>query len=133
MKQKRKNQPSKNSCFPRRLEDVLKTISVKQLKIFQDFFKTCLQGVFQDFLKTSSRLLQEDISETGLKDDLKTSSIRLGREKKCYVKNFFKTFSRCFQYALTRANVCCETSKMFIVFICIICFLFHSLKVLAVF
>ena len=40
-----------------------------------------------------ARRLQEDVLQTRLEDVLKTSWRRLGRQKKCYTEDVFKTSS----------------------------------------
>ena len=93
--------PSKHHIFPKT------SWSVRNLNL-----PRCLQDVFvRPFPKTSWRRTCEKPTLRRLQEDvlnyaLTTSSRRLGKTKKCYAEDVFKTFSWHFQYVLTKTNVC---------------------------
>ena len=74
--------PANISCFPRRLQDVLKT-SLRRI---------CNTSSYNVF-KTSSRRLPRHFQDVFAKGLAVMSSRRLGRQKKCYTEDVFKTSS----------------------------------------
>ena len=94
--------PANISCFPRSLEDVLKTSSRR----LQDVFVICLPKMssrrLQDVFKTSSKTSSRRVCKTSCNYVFKTS----WKTKKCYTEDVFKTSSRRLQYVFTKTNVC---------------------------
>ena len=72
-----------------------------QLKTFVLTFST---GVPSPHQVTSQ---QTFLFSKSLQDVFMTSSRRLGRKKKRYIEDVFKTSLRRFQYVFTKTNVCC--------------------------
>ena len=83
----------------------MKKFSKRLQNVFQDVFKTSSRRVCKTscnyVFKTSSRSLQ-DVFARRLAI---MSSRRLGRQKKCYTEDDFKTYSRRLQYVFTKTNV----------------------------
>ena len=101
--------PTNISCFPRRLEDVLKMPSAQQSLIFQDVFKRssrgvgkmCLQNVFKTsskissrrVFKTSSRCCQDVFKKTTCKHVFKRSWKTKNVTLKTSARNLYDIFS----------------------------------------
>ena len=97
------------SCFPRRLQDVLKTSSAWHFSSSKTSWRH-LVGIFTIRLpKMSSRRLQ-NVFKTSSRRVCKTSCNYVfktsWKTKKCYTEDVLKTSWRRLQYVFTKTNVC---------------------------